>query len=225
MRSKGTYECARPDPIFYRKRFARPATPHAFRDVVSELEWVKCAHPGESGVLELELERLGFGQLDLAGGRLARHAEADGLIGRGDEGGGAGFSVAPFDINDHAAAGAQAGDRTGRPDLGQCGEQADFAGVALKEDFGDAGGDAEVAVDLDRRVGGPQVGEGVVGEQAGDAAVGAPGLAEASPPLIGVENSYAGEAQSSRSGPRDSSGGCKCGFTNASPESYKLKTT
>jgi hypothetical protein len=51
-----------------------------------------------------------------------------------------------------AAAGAHVGDLAFGPGVGQGGQQLDFAAVALHQHFGDGGGAAEVAVDLERRV-------------------------------------------------------------------------
>ena len=47
----------------------------------------------------------------------------------------------------------QAGDPAGGPGFGQRRQQLDFAGVGLQQHLADAGGVAEVAVDLERRVG------------------------------------------------------------------------
>src|SRR5207248_6263175 len=61
------------------------------------------------------------------------------------------------EVDLEAAAGAEAADCAGGPGRGEGGEQVEFAGVALEEHLGDAGGEAEVAVDLEGGVGVEQV--------------------------------------------------------------------
>ena len=84
-------------------------------------------------------------------------------FGTGDTIGGD-FAVLPLDVHGEPAAGAQALDAAGRPGAGQRGQEMDqeraiaLADVALQQHLGDAGAGAEVAVDLERRVGVEQVG-------------------------------------------------------------------
>jgi hypothetical protein len=61
-------------------------------------------------------------------------------------------------VDVEAAAGAEAGDVAVGPGGGEGGEEVDLSGVALEEHLGDAGGAAEVAVDLEGRVGVEEVG-------------------------------------------------------------------
>ena len=51
--------------------------------------------------------------------------------------------------------------------LGKRGQKFDLAGMALQEHLGDAGGAAEIAVDLERRMGVEHVRIGAVGMQKG----------------------------------------------------------
>lgn len=83
--------CSDKSPLVIACRFAYP----------SSRMW-----ENESGYLDLELERCGVGEFDLTGGLFAGQTDADGLIRGGNEDGGAEFSVAPDDVDDHAAAGA-----------------------------------------------------------------------------------------------------------------------
>ena len=59
------------------------------------------------------------------------------------------LSVLPEDVCGEAAAGAQAVNMAVRPSRGKGGEEAKDAGVTLEEEFGDAGGAAQVAVNLE----------------------------------------------------------------------------
>ncbi len=64
----------------------------------------------------------------------------------------------PLDVHLEPAPGAQAGDLARWPGRGQRRQQVHGAAVALQQHLGHAGGVAEVAVDLERRVGVEQVG-------------------------------------------------------------------
>lgn len=61
-------------------------------------------------------------------------------------------SVFPLDIQPESAASAQAGYRSIRPCVRQSRQEIDFPGMALQKHFRDAGGGAEVAVDLKGRM-------------------------------------------------------------------------
>ena len=74
------------------------------------------------------------------------------LIDRGLE-----LPVPPADVHRIAAARAQAAHRAVRPRRRQRGQQVDLAALALQQHLGDPRGSAEVAVDLERRVGVEQV--------------------------------------------------------------------
>ena len=67
------------------------------------------------------------------------------------------FSRGPFEVDLEAAPRLQAGDSAVWPGGGQGGQEMPPAGMALDEQFGDAGGVAEIAVDLERRLGVEQI--------------------------------------------------------------------
>ena len=67
------------------------------------------------------------------------------------------FSRGPFEVDLEAAARLQAGDAAVRSGGGQGGQEMPPAGLALHAQFGDAGGIAEIAVDLERRMGVEQI--------------------------------------------------------------------
>src|SRR5690606_6984200 len=71
----------------------------------------------------------------------------------GGEPGGGELAVLPRKVDGDAAAGAQAGDRAVAPGGRQRGQKLEFAALRLEQHFGNAGGAAEVAVDLKRRMG------------------------------------------------------------------------
>ena len=96
--------------------------------------------------------------------------------------------VFPVEVDGEASAGEESGGVSGVPGVGECGEEGeDVAGwlgvggwegaVALEEHFGDGGGGAEVAVDLEGRVCGEEVGvDAAAGE--GDGVAGRGGSEE-----------------------------------------------
>jgi len=77
-------------------------------------------------------------------------------FGRGDAVGGD-FAVLPGDIDKTAAACAQAFDAARRPHFGERWQQVNLVEVALEQHLAHPGGVAEVAVDLERRVGTEQI--------------------------------------------------------------------
>ena len=80
-------------------------------------------------------------------------AQSAGISGKRADGGRDEFAVFPLDIDFETAAGAKAFYRAVGPGLGQRGQNFDLAGVALQQHFGDARRAAEIAVDLERRMG------------------------------------------------------------------------
>ena len=81
----------------------------------------------------------------------------------GGQCGGSQLPILPGDVHRDVAARAQTFHRACGPGLRQRREQLDFAGVALQQHLGDAGGAAKVAVNLERRVGVEHVRVGAVG--------------------------------------------------------------
>jgi hypothetical protein len=75
-----------------------------------------------------------------------------------------GHRVPPGDADRHVPAGTQAVHAARRPRAGQRRQHVDRAELALQQHFGDARGGAEVPVDLERRVGVPQVRQRARGE-------------------------------------------------------------
>ncbi len=107
-------------------------------------------HGGEEGIGVGAGGGLGLGAGD---GHGRGGAEAEVAAELGMDHGASKFSLGPGKIDGEAAAGFQAGDGAAGPGGGQGGEELEDAGVALHEHLGEAGGVAEVAVDLERRVG------------------------------------------------------------------------
>ncbi len=125
------------------------------------------------------LTGLGIGDGDLR--RDSRDADLEVALEPAVNGGGCEGAGRPRGIDGVAASGTQAGERAFGPLRRERGEDGDFTGVGLDERLCDTTGDAEVAVDLERRVGGEEIGQRVVNEQAADHLAGALGLAKARP--------------------------------------------
>ena len=92
---------------------------------------------------------------------LVSQADLAGVPKLGMEHGASQLAVLPGEVHHVAAACAEPLDGAVRPGAGQGGKELDAAVVALEEHLGDAGGRAEVAVDLERRVGVEEVRQGV----------------------------------------------------------------
>jgi len=108
--------------------------------------------------LEVGVEGYGFigGEGDCGG--LIGVADGAGGGGWGVEGGGGEFVVGPGEVDLDVAAGAEALDGTGGPCVGKCGEELEGVGLGLEEHFGDGGGVAEVAINLEWGMGAEEVG-------------------------------------------------------------------
>ena len=89
--------------------------------------------------------------------------------------------VLPGDVHLEPAARAEPLDASRRPALGQCGQQMDLARVALQQHFRYPGGVAEVAVDLERRMGVEQVRQDAILEQLHDQLVRPVAIVQARP--------------------------------------------
>jgi len=91
----------------------------------------------------------------------------------------------PFHIHGESATRAQAADAAGRPGLRQRGQEIDdeiplaIAAMALDQHFANPGGEAEVAVDLERRVTVEEVGHGAAAQQFGAVDGGGVAIAQA----------------------------------------------
>lgn len=87
----------------------------------------------------------------------------------------------PFEIDLEAASGEKAGDFAGRPGGRKCGQQMEESQVALQQHFGDAGRAAKIAVDLERRMGVPQVVQSAVPEKIPEQFVGSVSVIQSCP--------------------------------------------
>ena len=87
----------------------------------------------------------------------------------------------PFEIDLEAASGKKAGDFAGRPGGRKCGQQMGESQLALQQHFGDAGGAAEIAVDLKWRMGVPQVVQSAVPEKIPEQFVGSVTVIQSGP--------------------------------------------
>jgi hypothetical protein len=109
------------------------AQPYGSVRILRDLEW---------------LASLGDGGDALAGG----WGDGVGLGEGGAECGLGGAALFPGEVQFQAGAGGEAAKAAVRPGFGQGGEEADDAGVGLEQHLDEAGGSAEVAVDLEGRV-------------------------------------------------------------------------
>ena len=87
----------------------------------------------------------------------------------------------PLDVDGDVTARANAGDAALAPRLRQRRQDVDLAVLALQQHLDDAGRGAEVAVDLERRMRVPQVGQRAVAQQAFEQLVRAVAVAQARP--------------------------------------------
>lgn len=72
----------------------------------------------------------------------------------------AGLARGPFDVDGESSPGAQSAHGAVRPGCGKCGENVHGVVLALQQHLRDTRGGTEVSVDLEGRVGVPEVGEG-----------------------------------------------------------------
>ena len=104
------------------------------------------------------------------------------LVGEIADAGALELALGPVDLNLESAAGPEALDGAVGPGFRERGQELDFAGVALEQHLGDAGGAAEVAVDLERGMGVEHVGVGPVGtDQEAEDLVGVLGVLQPGP--------------------------------------------
>ena len=113
--------------------------------------------------------------------KLVSEADLAGVSELGMQDGASQLAVLPVEVHHEAAARAEALDGAVRPGAGQGGQELDLAVVALQEHLGDAGGRAEVAVDLERRVGVEEVRQGVPRQGLDEHLVGVVAVEQAGP--------------------------------------------
>lgn len=87
----------------------------------------------------------------------------------------------PFEIDLEAASGKKAGDFAVRPGGRKCRQQMDESQMALQQHFGNAGGAAEIAVYLERRMGVPQIVQSAVPEKIPEQFVGSVSVIQPGP--------------------------------------------
>ena len=87
----------------------------------------------------------------------------------------------PFEIDLEAASGRKSGDFAVRPGGRKCGQQMEESQVALQQHFGDAGRTAKIAIDLERRMGVPQVVQSAVPEKIPEQFVGSVTVIQSGP--------------------------------------------
>lgn len=87
----------------------------------------------------------------------------------------------PFEIDLEAASGEKAGDFAVRPGERESGQQMDKPQVALQQHLGDAGRAAEIAIDLERRMGVPQIVQSTVPKKIPEQFVGSVSVIQSCP--------------------------------------------
>ena len=87
----------------------------------------------------------------------------------------------PFEIDLEAASGKKAGDFAVGPGRRKRRKQVDESQMALQQHLGDAGGAAEIAIDLERRMGVPQVVQSAVPEKIPEQFVGSVTVIQSGP--------------------------------------------
>ena len=110
----------------------------------------------------------------------------------GLDAGGAKATLRPVHRYDKAAACHKPAHRAVVPITGKCGQQVDVAAGALEEHLRDAGGGAKVAVDLEGRMGVPQVGVDAALEEVADELEGAVAVAQMRPGVDALAHAPAG---------------------------------